>query len=104
MSSVARKLLQVQPTADAVNQDAEFDNVVLLLDGDGTSDDDNNTFTNSGSTVTTIGTTGDVIQGSFNPYGEKWSVYYDGSTTSTFHIRAVLITTPTPQDLPLVFR
>jgi hypothetical protein len=77
MSSVARKLLQVQPSA-AETVDDDFANVVLLLDGDGTSGDDNNTFTNSGSTVTTVGTTGDVIQGSFSPYGNNWSVYFDG--------------------------
>ena len=84
MSSVARKLLQVQPSAAEAASDDNFANVVLLLDGDGTSGDDNNTFTNSGSTVTTIGTTGDVGQGSFSPYGDNWSVYFDSSAANQY--------------------
>ena len=80
MSSVARKLLQVQPSAAEAASDDDFANVVLLLDGDGTSGDDNNTITDSGSIGATIGTTGDVVQGSFSPYGDNWSVYFDGSS------------------------
>jgi hypothetical protein len=80
MSRAANKLIKAAAGAGAEDTgDNDFANVVLLLDGDGTSGDDNNTFTNSGSTSTTIGTTGDVIQGSFSPYGNNWSVFFDGS-------------------------
>lgn len=59
--------------------DPDFKHTTLLLDFDGTSDDDNNTFTDSGSLGGTVTATGDVVQGSFGPYGNNWSVYFDGS-------------------------
>ena len=74
MSSVARKLLQVQPSAEAASDD-DFANVVLLLDGDGTSGDDNNTFTDSSTNGFTVTESGSVVQGSFSPYGDHWSNY-----------------------------
>ena len=80
MSSVARKLLQVQPSAADDTGDDDFANVVLLLDGDGTSGDDNNTFTDSGSLGGTVTESGDVVQGSFSPYGDNWSVYFENDT------------------------
>ena len=79
MSRAANKLIKSAAGTAEDTGDDDFANVVLLLDGDGTSGDDNNTITNSGSTSTTIGTTGDVIQGSFSPYGNNWSVFFDGS-------------------------
>jgi hypothetical protein len=80
MSSVARKLLQVQPSAADDTGDDDFSNVVLLLDGDGTSGDDNNTFTDSSTNGFTITENGSVVQGSFSPYGDNWSVYFENDT------------------------
>lgn len=82
MSSVARKLLQVQPSAAgaADTGDDDFASVVLLLDGDGTSGDDNNTFTDSSTNGFTVTENGSVVQGSFSPYGDNWSVYFENNT------------------------
>ena len=88
MSSVARKLLQVQPSAADDTGDDDFANVVLLLDGDGTSGDENSTFTcengTSGASVSTFTEVGDVVQGSFSPYGDNWSVYFDSSAANEY--------------------
>ena len=59
--------------------DPDFKHTTLLLDFDGTSGDANNTFTDSGSVGATVTENGDAIQGSFSPYGDNWSVYFDGS-------------------------
>ena len=81
MSLASRKLIQATAgaagAADTVDDD--FANVVLLLDGDGTSGDNNNTFTDSSTNGYTITESGSVVQGSFSPYGNNWSVYFDGS-------------------------
>ena len=79
MSNASRKLMQVQATAapPADTGDPYWKYVSLLLDGDGTSDDDNNTFTDSSSNAATITETGSVVQGSFSPYGDNWSNYFD---------------------------
>lgn len=78
MSLASRKLIQA--TADAADTgDDDFANVVLLLDGDGTSGDDNNTFTDSSTNGFTVTENGSVVQGSFSPYGDNWSNYFDGS-------------------------
>lgn len=81
MSNASRKLMQVQATAapPADTGDPYWKYVSLLLDGDGTSGDDNNTFTDSSSNAATITETGSVVQGSFSPYGDNWSNYFDGS-------------------------
>jgi hypothetical protein len=76
--SVGRFLQQAAAGAGDTGDD-DFANVVLLLDGDGTSGDDNNTFTDSSSNAATITETGSVVQGSFSPYGDNWSVFFDGS-------------------------
>jgi hypothetical protein len=81
MSSASRKLIQASgAVAGAADTgDDDFANVVLLLDGDGTSGDDNNTFTDSSTNAHTITENGSVVQGSFSPYGDNWSNYFDGS-------------------------
>jgi len=92
MSLASRKLIQATAgAAGAVDTgDDDFANVVLLLDGDGTSGDDNETFTDSSTNGFTVTETGSVVQGSFSPYGDNWSVYFDGSseiqTDSTINI------------------
>jgi hypothetical protein len=80
MSLASRKLIQATAGATTVDTgDDDFANVVLLLDGDGTSGDANNTFTDSSSNGFTITESGSVVQGSFSPYGDNWSNYFDGS-------------------------
>lgn len=79
MSSASRKLIQASGGAAgaADTGDDDFANVVLLLDGDGTSGDDNNTFTDSSANAHTITENGSVVQGSFSPHGDNWSNYFD---------------------------
>jgi len=82
MSSASRKLIQASGAVAGEAPDTgddDFANVVLLLDGDGTSGDDNNTFTDSSTNGFTITKTGSVVQGSFSPYGDNWSNYFDTS-------------------------
>ena len=79
MSLASRKLIQATAGATTVDTgDDDFANVVLLLDGDGTSDDNNNTFTDSSTNGFAVTESGSVVQGSFSPYGDNWSNYFDG--------------------------
>jgi len=59
--------------------DPYFENVALLLHGDGTNGGQNNTFIDSSSNNFTITRNGNTTQGSFNPYGTLWSNYFDGT-------------------------
>ena len=78
MSLASRKLIQATAGATTVDTgDDDFANVVLLLDGDGTSDDNNNTFTDSSTNGYTVTESGSVVQGSFSPYGDNWSNYFN---------------------------
>jgi hypothetical protein len=64
--------------------DSYFSDVSLLLSGNGTNGDNNNTFTDSSTNGFTVTKTGDVVQGSFSPYGNNWSVYFDDSTSNQY--------------------
>ena len=59
--------------------DANFNQVTLLLQGDGTNGGQNNTFLDSSTNNFTITRNGNTTQGSFSPYGDLWSNYFDGS-------------------------
>jgi len=59
--------------------DEYFNYVAMLLHGDGTNGAQNNTFLDSSSNNSTITRSGNVTQGTFNPYGDRWSNYFDGS-------------------------
>ena len=61
-------------------RDADFENTVLLLHGDGTNGAQNNTFIDGSTNNFTITRNGNTTQGSFNPYGDRWSNYFDGTT------------------------
>lgn len=63
----------------AGSRDPNFKNVTLLLHGDGTNGGQNNTFLDSGPNNLTITRNGSVPQGSFSPYGDRWSNYFDGN-------------------------
>jgi hypothetical protein len=60
-------------------ENPNFNQVVLLLNGDGTNGAQNNTFIDSSSNNFTITRNGNTTQGSFSPYGNRWSNYFDGS-------------------------
>jgi len=63
--------------------DPYFYDVSLLLNGDGTNGAQNNTFLDSSSNNFTITRNGSPTQGSFSPYGNLWSNYFDGSSALT---------------------
>jgi hypothetical protein len=57
-----------------------FKNVTLLLTGNGTNGAQNNTFLDSSPNNFTITRVGNTSQGSFSPYGNTWSNYFNGSS------------------------
>lgn len=59
-------------------RDPFFQNVSLLISGDGLNNSQNNTFLDSSSNNFTVTRSGNVTQGTFTPFGEYWSVYLDG--------------------------
>jgi len=62
--------------------DPNFNNVTLLLHGDGSNGAQNNTFIDSSTNNLTITRNGNTTQGSFSPYGSNWSIYSDGTGDS----------------------
>lgn len=66
-------------SAAAAPQDSNFENVTLLLNGNGTNGAQNNTFLDSSQNNFTITRNGNTAQGSFSPYGDRWGTYFDGS-------------------------
>ena len=60
--------------------DPNFSDVVFMFDGDGTNGGANNTFTDSSTNGFTVTESGSVVQGSFSPYGDNWSNYFDGTS------------------------
>jgi hypothetical protein len=60
--------------------DPNFNQTVLLLHGDGSNGAQNNTFLDSSSNNFTITRAGNTTQGTFSPYGGRWSNYLDGSS------------------------
>lgn len=65
--------------SSAEPSDPDFENVTLLLHGDGSNGAQNNTFLDSSTNNLTITRNGNTTQGSFSPYGSNWSNYFDGS-------------------------
>lgn len=59
--------------------DPQFNYVTMLLHGDGTNGAQNNTFTDSSNNGFTITRNGNTTQGTFSPYGDNWSNYFDGT-------------------------
>ena len=76
MSGVAKKLMSA--SGGAVESDEFFNNVSLLLHGDGTDGAQNNTFLDGSTNNFTIARNGNTTQGAFSPYGDRWSNYFDG--------------------------
>lgn len=65
----------------AGSRDPNFKNVTLLLHGDGTNGGQNNTFLDSSSNNFAITKRGNVAQGTFTPFGTRWSNYFDGAAS-----------------------
>ena len=60
--------------------DANFNQTILLLDGDGTNGANNNVFRDSSNLNFSVTRNGSVTQGSHNHYSDTgWSIYLDGS-------------------------
>ena len=59
--------------------DPNFNQVSLLLNGDGPDGGQNNTYTDSSSNGHTITPAGTIEQGSVSPFGDNWSNYLDGT-------------------------
>lgn len=68
----------IYKNSGGVVSDPNFKNVSLLLHGDGTNGAQNNTFLDSSTNNFTITRNGTPTQGSFSPYGNSWSNYFDG--------------------------
>lgn len=71
--------------------DQYFENVILLLHGDGTNGAQNNTFVDSSTNNFTVNVAGEVQQGTFSAFGDNWSNYFDG--TGDYLSRAFTSTT-----------
>jgi hypothetical protein len=61
--------------------DAQFNQVTMLLHGDGTNGAQNNTFVDSSTNAFSITRNGNTTQGSFSPYGSNWSNAFDGDAS-----------------------
>lgn len=81
MSNVL-KIAGAGVSAAAVPSDADFENTVLLLHGDGTNGAQNNTFLDSSTNNFTITRNGNTTQGTFSPFSKPdgaWGNYFDGT-------------------------
>jgi hypothetical protein len=76
--------LQSQNLWPNPNSDAYFNYNTLLLNGDGTNGAQNNTFLDSSTNNFTITRNGNTTQGSFSPYGNLWSNYFNGASNINF--------------------
>ena len=72
-----KKLLQAAAGFGA--SDPDFKYVTALFDFDGTTGANNNTVSDSSPNQFSMTENGEVNQGSFSPYGNHWSNYFDGS-------------------------
>jgi hypothetical protein len=62
--------------------DPYFNYVTMLLPGNGTNGAQNNTFLDSSTNNLTITRNGNTTQGTFAPYGNLWSNFFDGGSTN----------------------
>jgi len=74
------KALQSAAGNAAAPTDPQFPYVTMLLHGDGTNGAQNNTFLDASANAFTITRNGNTTQGSFSPYGDNWSNYFDGAS------------------------
>jgi hypothetical protein len=79
-----KKLLQAAAGNAGGEPDPDFNQVSLLLNGNGTDGGQNNTYTDSspnGHTITPVGT---IEQGSVSPFGDNWANYFDGPANNAY--------------------
>ena len=77
--TAAGKTANVTINDTSFPSDAQFPYTVLLLNGDGTNNAQNNTFLDSSTNNFTLTRNGNATQGSFSPYANNWSWYFDGT-------------------------
>jgi len=77
MDNVSRALLVAG--GGAVSTDPLRNYVTLLLKSEGPANSNNNTFVDSSANNFTITRSGNTTQGTFSPFGDRWSNYFDGS-------------------------
>ena len=83
MSKLAKALTAAAGNAGG-QPDPDFNQVSLLLNGDGTDGGQNNTYTDSSSSGHTMTPAGTIEQGSVSPFGDNWAVYVTGVDTQGF--------------------
>ena len=59
--------------------DPDFEYVVMLLAGNGANGAQNNTFRDGSANNFTVTRSGNATQGTFTPFGDNWSNYFDGT-------------------------
>jgi len=79
MSGIVQALIGSLKAAAAVATDAFFKYVTLLLPGNGTNGAQNNTFIDASTNNFSITRNGNTTQGTFTPFGDNWSNYFDGT-------------------------
>lgn len=94
LNEVQRAVLNGTWPALAV-PDPYFENVTMLLHGDGTNGAQNNTFLDSSTNNFTITRNGNTTQGTFTPYGSNWSNYFNGSSSLSANVSGVAAGTST---------
>jgi hypothetical protein len=82
MADLTNQLQAAAGASTGVASDADFENTVLLLHGDGTNGAQNNTFIDSSTNNFTITRNGNTTQGTFTPFSKpdgRWGNYFDGN-------------------------
>lgn len=67
------------PTPGVISTDPYFENVSLLMHGDGLGNASNNLFVDGSSAAAIISRNGNTTQGQLSPYSPYWSCYFDGN-------------------------
>ena len=79
MSDITTLMMGAAGAGGGAETDPNFNQTTLLLHGDGTNGAQNNTFLDSSTPPFTITRNGNTTQGTFSPFSEGWSNYFDGS-------------------------
>jgi hypothetical protein len=94
MADLTNQLQAAAGASTGVASDADFENTVLLLHGDGTNGAQNNTFIDSSTNNFTITRNGNTTQGTFTPFSKpdgRWGNYFGATSTSIYNASAALI-------------
>jgi hypothetical protein len=94
MADLTNQLQAAAGASTGVASDADFENTVLLLHGDGTNGAQNNTFLDSSTNNFTITRNGNTTQGTFTPFSKpdgRWGNYFGATGTNIYNASAALI-------------